>query len=184
MNSELEVLRDVVARLEGAGIAYMLTGSVAMSMYAEPRMTRDIDMVVELAADDAQRVVALFSSEYYVSDEAVRTAIAARGLFNLFNLAHLVKVDLIVRNDDEFQRHEFARRQRHELGASSAWVISKEDLILSKLVWAAPTGSAMQLRDVRKLLASGADEGYLRQWSVRLGVDALLLKCRDAGHDS
>ena len=184
MNSELEVLRDVVARLESAGIAYMLTGSVAMSVYAEPRMTRDIDIVLELATDDARRVVQLFSPEYYVSDEAVRTAIAARSLFNLFNLAHLVKVDMIVRKDDEFQRHEFARRQRHELGASAAWVISKEDLILSKLVWAAPTGSAIQLRDVQKLLASGADQAYLRQWSVRLGVDALLLKCADAGHDS
>lgn len=183
MNSELEVLRDVIARLDGAGIAYMLTGSVAMSVYAEPRMTRDIDIVVELAAGDARRVVELFSPEYYVSDEAVRSAISARSPFNLFSLSRLIKVDLIVRNDDEFQRHEFARRQRHELGGSSAWVISKEDLILSKLVWAAPTESAFQLRDVRKLLASGAEEAYLRQWSVRLGVDALLRKCMDAGYD-
>ena len=183
MNSELEVLHDIVARLEGAGIAYMLTGSVAMSVYAEPRMTRDIDIVVELAAEDARRVVELFSPDYYISDEAVRSAISARSLFNLFSLSRLVKVDLIVRNDDEFQRHEFARRQRHELDGISAWVIRREDLILSKLVWAAPTESAFQLRDVRKLLASGAEEAYLRQWSVRLGVDALLLKCRDAGYD-
>ncbi|MSP98807.1 MAG: hypothetical protein EXR29_16630 [Betaproteobacteria bacterium] len=154
-----------------------------MSVYAKPRMTRDIDIVVELAAGDAHRVVELFSPEYYVSDEAVRSAISARSLFNLFNLSRLIKVDLIVRNDDEFQRHEFARRQRHELGGSVAWVIGKEDLILSKLVWAAPTESAFQLRDVRKLLASGADEAYLRQWSVRLGVDGLLRKCMDAGYD-
>ena len=138
----------------------MLTGSVAMSVYAEPRMTRDIDIVVELAADDARRVVELFSPDYYVSDEAVRTAIATRSLCNLFNLAHLVKVDLIVRNDDEFQRHEFARRRRHELGASSAWVISKEDLILSKLVWAAPTGSAM--RDTTPEFQRFVDEQYRR----------------------
>lgn len=82
MNSELEVLRDVVARLEGARIPYMLTGSVSMSVYAEPRMTRDIDIVVELAAHDARRVAELFSPDYYVSDEAVRSAISARSLFN------------------------------------------------------------------------------------------------------
>jgi hypothetical protein len=184
MNSELEVLRDVIARLESAGIAYMLTGSVAMSVYAEPRMTRDIDIVVELAPGDARRVVELFSPDYYVSDEAVRSAISARSLFNLFSLSRLVKVDLIVRNDDEFQRHQFARRQRHELAGSSAWVISKEDLILSKLVWAAPSESAFQLRDVRKLLASGADQAYLLEWSERLGIGALLRKCIDAGHDT
>jgi len=184
MNSELEVLSDVVTRLEGAGIAYMLTGSVALSVYAEPRMTRDIDIVVQLAPVDAERIVRLFSPEYYVAEDAVRSAVAARGMFNLFHLARLVKVDLIVPGDDEFQRHEFARRQRHDLGGWSAWVISKEDLILSKLVWAAPTGSAFQLRDVRKLLASGADEAYVLEWSARLGVDALLRKCMDAGHDS
>jgi len=183
MNSELDVLFDVVTRLEGAGIAYMLTGSVAMSVYAEPRMTRDIDVVVELAPADAERIVGLFSPEYYVADDAVRSAISARSLFNLFHFAKLVKVDLIVRSDDEFRRHTFARRQRHELGGRSAWVIGKEDLILSKLVWAAPTESAFQLRDVRKLLASGPDEAYLLQWSARLGVDALLRKCMDAGHD-
>jgi hypothetical protein len=184
MNSELEVLRDVIARLDGAGIAYMLTGSVAMSVYAEPRMTRDIDIVVELAADDTRRVVGLFSPDYYVSDEAVRNAVAARSLFNLFNLARLVKVDLIVRSDEEFQRHQFARRQRHDLGGISTWVISKEDLILAKLAWAAPSESAFQLRDVRKLLASGANQAYLLEWSERLGIGASLRKCIDAGHDT
>lgn len=148
MNSEFEVLRDVVTRLESAGIPYMLTGSVAMSIYAEPRMTRDIDIVVELAPGDAHRVSELFSTDYYVSEEAVRAAILERRMFNLFNLSRLVKVDLI------------------------------------KLAWAAPSESAFQLRDVRKLLASGADEAYLHHWSVRLGVDVLLRRCMDAGHDS
>jgi hypothetical protein len=184
MNSELEVLRDVIARLDGAGIPYMLTGSVAMSVYAEPRMTRDIDIVVELATDDTRRVVELFLPDYYVSDDAVRNAIAARSLFNLFHLAKLVKVDLIVRSEDEFPRHQFARRMRHDLGGTLTWVISKEDLILAKLAWAAPSESAFQLRDVRKLLASGADRAYLQQWSARLGIEALLRQCTDARHDT
>jgi len=183
MNSELEVLRDVVARLEGGAIPYMLTGSVAMSVYAEPRMTRDIDIVVQLAAHDAPRVVELFSPDYYVSDEAVRSAISARSFFNLFNLAKLIKVDLIVHKDDAFQHHQFTRRQRHELGGCSVWVIGKEDLILSKLVWAMSTESAFQLRDVRKLLASGVDEAYLGQWSIKLGDDVLLRKSMDAGYE-
>ena len=147
-------------------------------------MTRDIDVVVEFAGADAGRVAALFSPDYYVDEEAIRSAIAARSLFNLFHLAKLVKVDMIVRKDDEFQRHEFARRWSLELGGIVAWVIGKEDLILSKRVWAAPSESAFQLRDVRNLLASGVDEDYLRFWSAKLGVGALLQKCMDAGHDS
>ena len=63
MNSELEALREVVGRLDAAGIPYMLTGAVAMAVYAEPRMTRDIDIVIELAADAAARIVELFSPD-------------------------------------------------------------------------------------------------------------------------
>jgi hypothetical protein len=182
MNGELEVLFDVVARLEGAGIGYMLTGSVAMSVHVEPRMTRDIDVVVELARADAGRVAALFSPDYYVDDDAVRSAIATRGMFNVFHLVKLVKVELIVAKDDEFRRHELTRRRRHVLGGRDVWVVGKEDLILSKLLWAAPSEPASQLRDAHKLVASGADEACLLAWSAKLGVDALLRECMDEGH--
>lgn len=182
MNFELEALHAVVARLESAGIPYMLTGSVAMSFYADPRMTRDIDFVVELVPGDESRVMGLFQADYYVSEEAVRSAIADRRMFNLFDNARLVKIDLVVRKDDEFRRHEFGRRQQHSLGGRSLWFVSKEDLILSKLIWASSTDSELQLGDVRKLIASGADEAYLRDWSSKLGVEDLLRKCLDAGY--
>lgn len=48
MIGELDVLRIVSERLAAAGIRYMLTGSYAMAFYATPRMTRDLDLVVEL----------------------------------------------------------------------------------------------------------------------------------------
>ncbi|MDP2322781.1 MAG: hypothetical protein Q8N51_01995 [Gammaproteobacteria bacterium] len=51
-----------------------------------------------------------------------------------------------------------------------------EGLILSKLVWARDGGSELQLRDVRALLDTAADSGYLRDWAARLGVSALLDK--------
>jgi hypothetical protein len=41
IENELDVLRDVSHRLEEQGIEFMLTGSVAMNYYAQPRMTRD-----------------------------------------------------------------------------------------------------------------------------------------------
>ena len=50
MTPELLALQDLCSKLEGGGIGYMLTGSLAMSYYARPRMTRDIDIVVALEA--------------------------------------------------------------------------------------------------------------------------------------
>jgi hypothetical protein len=59
MQNELDIVRDVSRRLEQGGLAYMLTGSMAMNYYAQPRMTRDIDVVVALAPPDTDTVVRL-----------------------------------------------------------------------------------------------------------------------------
>lgn len=57
MQNEVDIIRDVSKKLETAGIAFMLTGSLAMNYYAQPRMTRDIDLVMELGAQDADVIV-------------------------------------------------------------------------------------------------------------------------------
>jgi hypothetical protein len=41
-----DVLGRIVSALEGAGIPYMLTGSLASSIYGTPRATNDIDLVI------------------------------------------------------------------------------------------------------------------------------------------
>lgn len=177
MSAELEVLQDALARLERGGVAYMLTGSLALSYYARPRMTRDIDLVIEFPEGDAKRLAALFEPRYYVSEADVERALRGRGMFNILDLEKLVKLDLIVRKDEPFRRHEFGRRVRVRLAGFDAWIATREDLILSKLVWAQPSGSELQLRDVRSLLEVGADLGYLRRWAADLGVGGLLEKC-------
>lgn len=182
MLSELDVLRDVCARLEKAGIDYMLTGSMAMNYYAQPRMTRDIDMVVALDERDAGRIAAAFRSDYYVPEEAVQRAVHEMGMFNLLHLDSVVKVDMIVRKEAPYRQAEFARRTRVNLPGFPAWLAAREDLILSKLAWALDSGSELQLRDVRNLLAETADMAYLRQWAPALGVSKLLEDCLSERH--
>ena len=170
MTAELEVLQDTATRLERAGISYMLTGSIALSYYAQPRMTRDIDLVVELAGREAKPVAALFAPDYYASEADIARAIAGGGMFNVLHLGKLVKLDFIV------------RRQRVRMPGFEAWIVSREDLILSKLAWAKDSGSEMQLRDVQSLLAGGADRTYLERWAEELSVTELLRTSLDAGH--
>jgi len=184
MTAELDVLQDAAARLERAGIPYMLTGSIALSYYAQPRMTRDIDLVAELAGREAKPVAALFAPDYYVSEADVGRAIADGGMFNALHLGKLVKLDFIVRKDTPYRRHEFGRRQRVRMPGFEAWIVSREDLILSKLAWAKDSGSEMQLRDVQALLAGSVDRTYLERWAEDLSVTELLRKNLDAGHNA
>lgn len=85
IETELDVLRDVSHRLESAGISFMLTGSVAMNYYAQPRMTRDIDLVVALNETQAEAFFRLFEREYYLDRQSVAHAISRRGMFYLIH---------------------------------------------------------------------------------------------------
>jgi len=80
MTEQIDILKSVIERLERADIAYMLSGSMAMNYYAQPRMTRDI--VVELMFDDAERLIALFMPDFYLDEEMVHNAIFSQGLYN------------------------------------------------------------------------------------------------------
>lgn len=56
------------------------------------------------------------------------------------------------------------------------WVVSREDLILSKLEWARESLSQRQLADAENLVASGCDVEYLRAWSARLNLTDMLTR--------
>jgi hypothetical protein len=173
VQNELDIVRDVSARLERGGIDYMLTGSMAMNYYAQPRMTRDIDIVVALTPKDAETVVRLFAPDYYVSRDAVRSSIAHESLFNLIHQESVIKVDCIIRKNSPYRRAEFERRQRITIEDFSTWITSKEDLIISKLWWAKDSHSDLQLRDVKNLASTGCDVDYIERWTRELGLHNL-----------
>ncbi|HBJ85681.1 MAG TPA: hypothetical protein DDZ88_17755 [Verrucomicrobiales bacterium] len=176
MSAELEILRDLIARLESAGIDYMLTGSMALNCYAQPRMTRDLDLVVAFYLKDAARIAGVLGTDYYVSPEAAREAVLSQSSFNAIHEQTLVKADFMIRKREEYRLAEFARRQRLCIADFEAWVVSKEDLILSKLDWARESLSERQLSDVQNLLATGCDMDYLRTWSARLNLTDMLTR--------
>jgi hypothetical protein len=127
MIEELEVLKEVTRRLDRAKIAYMVTGSIATNFYTVPRMTRDIDIVVELSERDISRFIPLFEKEYYLEPETVREAVKTKGMFNLIHNEYIIKIDFVVRKDTPYHRREFSRRKKVAVDDRP------EDLILSKL---------------------------------------------------
>lgn len=170
MSIEQDIVRDVSERLDRHGIAFMLTGSMAMNAYAEPRMTRDVDVVVQLGPEDTHRIVAAFSPDYYVDAEIAERALRNEGMFDVIHLEWVFKVDCIVQKSTPYRKEEFARRKRLSVGGHETWVVSKEDLILSKLCWGNSSRSEYQARDIANLLRTGCDLPYVRKWAEELGV--------------
>ena len=175
MSEELEVLKLMTHRLAAAGIPYMVTGSMAVNYYAVPRMTRDIDVVVELSPQDTDRICTLFQDDFYLDREAVQQAIEKKGMFNLIHNTLVVKVDVVVRKDTDYRRAEFLRRRRASVEGYEFFIVAPEDLIISKLDWAKDTRSEVQLADVRSLVdcVTGLDRTYLAYWISRLDLNSL-----------
>jgi len=172
--TELEVLAVVAARLGSLGIPYMLTGSFAMAFYAKPRMTRDIDLVLAVGLPDVESLTASLSVDFHIDPDAARTAIAQERMFNLMHYETGLKVDLIVRKSSPYRQVEFDHRRQVRIGNTDVWIVSREDLILSKLDWIRITPSELQRSDVRQLLEEKVDLEYLRLWAPALGVEHLL----------
>ncbi len=181
MYEEIELIKDVASRLEQAGMQYMMTGSMAMAIYSTPRMTRDIDMVIQVSPEDISKIVNLFRDDFYIDETSVRQAVQNRGMFNIIHNESIIKVDFIVRKNEEYRTQEFSRRQQIEIEGVSIAVVAPEDLILSKLVWAKQSNSELQLRDVRRMVAvlKDLDNDYLKKWSGELGVEDLLEEVRE-----
>src|SRR5689334_9777431 len=147
MTEELDVLKIISERLESSQVPFMLTGSFALGYYGKPRMTRDLDFVVALMEQHVPGLVNAFCADFYIDEDDARTAVRSQRMFNLMHLASGIKVDLIVRKDSEYRRVEFARRQPVNLAGVATWITAREDLILSKLVWARDADSELQKRD-------------------------------------
>ncbi|QQS42280.1 MAG: hypothetical protein IPM63_04885 [Acidobacteriota bacterium] len=175
----IRVLHDFVGRLESLGIDYMLTGSMAMMRYTVFRQTADIDVIVDLQLKSLRNLIDSLEPDYYVPHGRARRAVETRRMFNVIHQDTAFKVDCVIKKQDAFQRTSFERREKTDYYGRPAYVISKEDLILSKLNWAKESRSEMQQRDIANLLRTGFDETYVAEWAGRLGVEDLLSKCRE-----
>ena len=176
MSEELEILQIVHQRLTLAKIPYMITGSMAMNFYAKPRMTRDIDLVMEISTSDLDRFIPVFQEDFYIEREMIQQALLKKTMFNLIHMPTVIKIDCVIRKDSPYRREEFSRRQTVTIEGKPVHIVSPEDLILSKLEWAKDTRSETQLADIRNLLTmvSGLNHSYLAKWASTLGVTQLL----------
>lgn len=175
MIGELEVLKIVVKMLRSASISYMITGSIAVNFYATPRMTRDIDIIIEVSKDDAWKLSSLFSDDFYVDEDSIIDALKTQQMFNIIHKEGIVKIDFIVRKDTEYRKTEFKRRRQIVFEEIEIDITAPEDLVLSKLYWAKESKSEMQIKDVKNLLKSVADmdKDYLRRWVKELKLEEI-----------
>jgi hypothetical protein len=175
--TERELLVDCLRRLNRAGIAYMLTGSMVSNYWGIPRTTHDLDFVVQLPAEAIPKLLAEFNTDFYLEEAAVRAAYQPPHQFNAIDTRSALKVDFWLLKPEPFECEMFARRISATLFAEPAWIATAENVILHKLYWNKITPSDRQLGDaagVVSVQANNLDRVYLRRWAGVLGVGPVL----------
>lgn len=175
-------LKLVITLLENSKMEYMIVGSVAGSIYGEPRLTRDLDLVVALSPGDVQKFPVMFDSkDFYVPPQEIISQEATRGGFvNLLHHASGLKVDLVFRKYNRHALMEFTRKKRIEvLHNLSAWVAAPEDVIIAKLRYYREGESEKHLIDIRGILANTPiDQKYLDDWISELELTSCFAKIK------
>lgn len=183
LGAPLVVIAKLAAVLNDLRISYAVGGSLASSLHGVPRATNDVDVVADLREAHVTRFVAAIEGAFHVDSQMIRSALADRSSFNVFDKDTMLKVDVFVPTIDEWVVEELvrARVETFEIGGATVLIrfASPEDTLLYKLVWYRLGGeqSERQWDDVLgviRIQAERLDRGYLRRWARTLGVSDLI----------
>jgi hypothetical protein len=173
----------LAAALDALRVPYAVGGSLASSLHGVPRATNDIDIVADLRSSHVDRFVSAIEGEFHVDVEMVRSSVAERSSFNVFDQATMMKADVFVAGTDEWVIEELVRARAEAIDVegkpTAIRFATAEDTLLYKLVWYRLGGeqSERQWSDVLgviKVQAGRLDRAYMHRWAKHLKVSDLL----------
>lgn len=181
-NEPVEVTLKVTDVFEKLSVPYLISGSLASTLYGMIRTTQDSDIVAEMHAEHISPFVSALQDEFYLDEEMISDSIQHNSSFNMIHRETMFKVDVFIPRPRPFLQSQLARAQRQNFTFKteiSARFASPEDTILSKLEWYRMGGevSDRQWRDILGVLKTRAGEldiEYLRKWAIELKVPDLL----------
>ena len=173
---QIEVFLIFTKRLEQVGIEYMATGSVASMMYGIPRFTHDLDVVIDLRADQIDGIISVFPiEEFYCPPKDViqiERNRPFRGHFNVIHHSTGFKADMYLYKADPLQAWGLSKKIRIDISDSQGiWVAPPEYVIVRKLEYYREGHSEKHLQDIAGMLeVSGEiiDQEIIREWVDKL----------------
>ncbi len=144
--SDQDLISLFIQPLNRLRIPYLVTDGVAAVIYGEPRLTRDIDLVLDLRAEDVVRLAGAWPTEnFYVPPVEVMAEEAARPAHGHFNIMHhdtALRADVYcLGSEDDLGAWVFRNGQRMRIGDDEVAVAPIEYVIIKKLQYFLAGGS-------------------------------------------
>ncbi len=174
-NLFLKTLIWVCAHFKTLNIDYMITGGSALGFWGHIRTTMDIDILIHIHEQQIDPFFQGLRQETYIDILQAKDAFANHQMFNIIHRETFFKIDLIPLKDDPYEIEKFKNRRKILYENFDFFVISPEDLILSKLLWSQSIGgSERQIRDCESIYQLNQDQlnlPYLKKWLSHLGLE-------------
>lgn len=175
-NIFLETLSWLCNKLETLKIQYMVTGGAAVGFWGHIRTTMDIDILIQMSIAKSGAFLKNIKEETYLNLDEAKRAISHGEMFNIILNKNCFKIDVIPLNEkDDYEVEKFKRRVKIKFEGREIFVISPEDLIISKLLWSMSAGSSeRQLRDcesIWKLNQNNLNIAYIKKWIKSLSIE-------------
>ena len=145
-----ETLRRIDGVLEKADFPYQYTGGIVVTYYGQPRLTQDVDVVVGVAESEVADFLETIGESYQFDLELVQESSRSHQMFQVLDLITYYKIDFHL---GEKVPGSFSRTTMATLfGEKEFPIVSKEDAIVSKVLWASK-GSTKSRMDIAMMLA-------------------------------
>lgn len=182
INELFPALDPVVSAFDKIGILYYIGGSISSSIHGIPRTTMDIDIIADIKQEHVEALYLSLESGYYIDKDMIREAIRHHSSFNIIHFDSMMKIDIFVLKEREFDREAFKRKKMgvQDIDGSrfNYFISSPEDIILSKLEWFKMGGEVSERQwgdiiGVLKVQENNLDMEYLQKWIHRLHLSDL-----------
>ncbi|MGB9706459.1 MAG: nucleotidyltransferase domain-containing protein [Microgenomates group bacterium] len=171
-----DILLKIAHLLNQAKIPYLLTGSLAVAYYGYPRGTHDIDFVIEVETKDLEKILGVvkkLGKKYIFDKNQIKEAIENSSQFNIYHPESGVKIDFWVSSRSDFEISKLRRRKEIFIEKQKVFLISAEDLILTKLLWCQRLPSERHFSDCKgvwEIQQKKLDKNYLNFWIDKLDL--------------
>ena len=160
-----EVSEYIAARLDEDGLPYAIGGALALTAWAIPRDTKDVDISIFAPDSDLPRVFDSLERAGVMLDrpDAVRS-VARIGMFT--GRHGRTMVDVFISDHPHFHQMRERRRELQYPSGGKCWFISAEDLCVMKLLY----GRTKDIADLERVFAAlpALDLAYIREWLAKL----------------
>ncbi len=179
MTAQDSLTLQVADALAACEFGYLLAGSFASNFYGIPRSTNDADFVLQLERGVGADFAAKLGDDFELDPQLGFEAVTGTYRQYVRHRKSPFEIELFMLSKDAHDQERFARRCEQFLFGRKVWLLSAEDVIISKLRWARSKDKE-DVKDVMSVQRDRLDWPYIENWCRQHGTLELMEEIRQS----